>query len=315
MTKEGSETRLDILNQAKAPVIILALLLGVLSGALFIEHYYPDKGPMLAVFYKVLGVLFVLVFAWMLANLSRVFEHYCLRRIDPSVLEPTTVGVLGRITRLFIWGLIILFALQSLGLPISGLLALGGAGTLVIGLASRDLLANFFGALTIYLDRPFHVGEIISSPEKNIDGVVEHIGWRLTRIRRMNKHPIYVPNSLFSSVILENPSRMTHRQIKEYLIFRYEDIDKLPALWEEIQTMLDEHPDLDHQNLRFLVLSQLAPSALVAQLSCFTKVTETLPFLRVQEALFLRILQLARLHGCEVGLPAEASPVMSYSAK
>jgi len=74
-----------------------------------------------------------------------------------------------------------LVILQNLGFSISGVLAFGGVGGIAVGFAAKDLLANFFGGLTVYMDRPFVVGDWVRSPDKNIEGTVEHIGWRLTR--------------------------------------------------------------------------------------------------------------------------------------
>lgn len=94
-----------------------------------------------------------------------------------------------------------------LGFSLSGVLAFGGIGGIAVGFAAKDMLANFFGGLAIYLDRPFIVGEWIRSPDHEIEGTVEHIGWRQTRVRAFNKNPIYVPNSLFSTIVVETPTR------------------------------------------------------------------------------------------------------------
>lgn len=67
----------------------------------------------------------------------------------------------------------------------------------------------------IYFDRPFKVGDWIRSPDRQIEGTVERIGWRMTIIRTFDKRPLYVPNSVFSSIVVENPSRMLNRRIYE----------------------------------------------------------------------------------------------------
>ena len=71
---------------------------------------------------------------------------------------------------------------------------------IAIGFAAKDLLSNFFGGLFIYLDRPFAVGDWIRSPDREIEGTVEQIGWRVTRIRTFDKRPLYIPNSVFSQI-------------------------------------------------------------------------------------------------------------------
>ena len=69
-------------------------------------------------------------------------------------------------------------------------------------ITAKDLLSNFFGGLFIYMDRPFAVGDWIRSPDRELEGVVEKIGWRVTVIRTFDKRPLYVPNSVFSSFLI-----------------------------------------------------------------------------------------------------------------
>src|SRR5690625_5369845 len=79
-------------------------------------------------------------------------------------------------------------------------------------MAAQDLLANFFGGFTVFMDRPFSVGDWVRSPDREIEGIVEKIDWRITTIRKFDKRPMYVPNAMFTTMTLENPSRMSHRQ-------------------------------------------------------------------------------------------------------
>ena len=82
--------------------------------------------------------------------------------------DRTTMDALGKLAKLVVLVVAAITVAQTLGFQIGGLLALGGVGGIAVGLAAKDLLANFFGGLTIYLDRPFSVGEWIHSPEQSI---------------------------------------------------------------------------------------------------------------------------------------------------
>ena len=128
-------------------------------------------------------------------------------------LDPTTLHALAKLTRLSVVISAVLVALPTLGIEITALLAFGGVGGIAVGFAAQDLLSNFFGGLMIYLDRPFAIGDWIRSPDREIEGTVESIGWRLTLVRTFDKRPLYVPNSVFAKLALENPSRMTNRRI------------------------------------------------------------------------------------------------------
>ena len=76
---------------------------------------------------------------------------------------------------------------QTIGINIAGILAFGGVGGLAVGMAAKEMLSNFFGGLTIYLDQPFKVGDWINIPENKLEGTVEFIGWRQTTIRTFKK--------------------------------------------------------------------------------------------------------------------------------
>ena len=141
--------------------------------------------------------------------------------------------------------LAVLVILQSTGYSISGVLAFGGVGGLAVGFAAKDLLANFFGGLMIYLDRPFKVGDWIRSPDKEIEGTVVKVGWRLTTITTFDKRPLYVPNAFFTTISVQNPSRMSHRRIFETLGVRYSDAARLPVIIEKVKSMLYEHDEID----------------------------------------------------------------------
>lgn len=111
---------------------------------------------------------------------------------------------------------------RALGVNIAGLLAFGGVGGIAAGLAAKSLLANLFGGLSVYLDHPFRIGDWIRSPDREIEGTVEEIGWRRTLIRTFDMRPLYVPNALFMTISVENPSRMLNRRTFEKVGVRYE---------------------------------------------------------------------------------------------
>ena len=155
-----------------------------------------------------------------------------------------------------------LVIIQTLGYSVSGLLAFGGVGGLAVGFAAKDLLANFFGGLMIHLDRPFTIGDWISSTDREIEGVVESIGWRLTIIRAFDKRPIYIPNSLFTQIVVKNPSRMTNRRIYEAIGVRYEDASKVSSITQQIRELLKGDPEIDSQQTIIVNLNQFSPSSL-----------------------------------------------------
>jgi MscS family membrane protein len=220
-------------------------------------------------------------------------------------VDRTTVDALGKLTRLVTLVVAVLMVAQTLGFQITGLLALGGVGGIAVGFAAKDILANFFGGLTIYLDRPFSVGEWIRSPDKSLEGTVEYISWRHTRIRAFNKNPIYVPNSVFTTIVLENPSRMSNRRIKETIGLRYEDFDVVAPIVADIKEMLREHPDIDSTQTLIVNFNQFGASSLDLMIYTFTKTTVWVEYHEVKQDVLLRIGEIIARHGAEIAFPTQ----------
>ncbi|MCP3850609.1 MAG: mechanosensitive ion channel family protein [Gammaproteobacteria bacterium] len=221
---------------------------------------------------------------------------------DPAY-DVTTVQAITKLIRVsvFITGTLIM--LQELGVSVSGVLAFGGIGGMAIGFAAKDLLSNFFGGLMLYLDRPFAVGDWIRSPDRNIEGTVENIGWRLTLIRTFDKRPLYVPNSTFASISVENPSRMSHRRIKETIGVRYDDGDKLETILDEVRDMLCNHNGIDTAQTLMVNFNEFAPSSLDFFIYTFTKTTNWIKYHKVKQDVLFQIMAIIEKHGAEVAFP------------
>ena len=148
----------------------------------------------------------VVTVAWFLIRFARKLEdNFVASDIQNSKIDVGTANSIGHLARISVLITAGLLIMQVLNINIAPILAFGGAGTVIVGFAAKDLLANFFGALMIHLDRPFQVGEWICSPDRSIEGTVEHIGFRLTRIRTFSRNPLYVPNSVFTTI--SSPSK------------------------------------------------------------------------------------------------------------
>jgi MscS family membrane protein len=251
-----------------------------------------------------LAAMWVIGLWFMLRFIGRVGQNVVdLRRARGEDFDVTTVDALGKLGRLVILVLAALMAAQTLGFQVTGLLAVGGVGGIAIGFAAKDLLANFFGGLTIYLDRPFGVGEWIRSPDKSIEGTVEYISWRHTRIRAFNKNPIYVPNSVFTTIVVENPSRMSHRRIKETIGLRYDDFPVVAAIVADIKAMLREHPGIDQTQTLIVNFNQFGPSSLDLMVYTFTRTIVWVEYHEVKQDVLLKIGEIIARHGAEIAFP------------
>jgi len=243
--------------------------------------------------------------AWFLVRFIRRGEANLIaqNQARDKSYDRTTVDAVAKLLRLSVIITAALVALQTLGFSVSGVLAFGGIGGIAMGFAAKDLLANFFGGLTIYLDRPFAVGDWVRSPDREIEGTVEDIGWRLTRIRTFDKRPLYIPNSVFTTIAVENPSRMQNRRIYETIGIRYEDADKMDAIVHDVEKMLRGHEEIDDSKTLIVNFNAFAASSLDFFVYTFTNTTDWVYFHKVKQDILLRILDIVDQHGAEAAFP------------
>ncbi|NOZ54076.1 MAG: mechanosensitive ion channel family protein [Gammaproteobacteria bacterium] len=291
------------LHSIKKPISLIIWVLG-LSFAAHIAGGKTDSS-LVAYVDPVNDVLIIVAITWFLIRFIKHAEANIIesREAQGDPVDITTMDAVAKLLRLSITITAALVTLQTLGFSVSGVLAFGGVGGIAVGFAARDLLANFFGGLMVYLDRPFSVGDWIRSPDRNIEGTVEKIGWRQTMIRTFDKRPLYVPNATFTNVAVENPSRMTHRRIYETIGVRYDDADKMESIVNSIEKMLLNHPDIDSAQTLIVNFNKFAASSLDFFVYTFTRTTNWVEYHEVKQDVLLRIYKIIIEHNAEVAFP------------
>ena len=219
--------------------------------------------------------------------------------------DPTSARIVARVFKTTIFVIIILLFGEHFGMSLSGLMTFGGIGGIAIGMAGKDILSNFFSGLMLYFDRPFNIGDWVSSPDRNIEGTVVEIGWRITKIITFDHRPLYIPNSVFSSISVENPGRMTNRRIKTELGLRYEDSDKIGVIVDDIRTMLQQDKNIDTGQTLLVYFDAFADSSLNIMVYCFTKTTVWSEWLAVQQEVYLKIISIVKQHGADFAYPTQ----------
>ncbi len=293
-----------LIESVRAPMSVLVWVVGLAFAANIIET--ATGAAIFSAITPLRDVGVIVVIGWFLLRFIRHAECNIIARGEERQdieVDRTTVMAIGKLLRLSVIITGGLVMLQTLGYSVSGVLAFGGVGGVIVGFAAKDLLANFFGGLMILLDRPFAVGDWIRSPDKNIEGTVEHIGWRLTRIRTFDKRPLYVPNSVFANIAVENPQRMTHRRIYETIGIRYDDVDKMAAITAEVKQMLLEHPAIDQSQTLMVNFNTFAASSLDFFIYTFTHTTVWTEFHEIKHEILLKIHDIIAKHGAEVAFP------------
>jgi MscS family membrane protein len=292
-----------LIRAAKRPLPIAIWVIGLSFAASIAGK--ADGSALFDAVPDIRNVGVVICLSW---YLLRFISYVSLNIVEQRVakgeeVDRTTLDALSKLARLTVIITTILVVMQSFGFSVSGILAAGGIGGLAVGFAAKDLLANFFGGLTIYLDRPFSVGDWIRSPDKEIEGTVEYISWRHTRVRGFNKNPIYVPNALFTNIVVENPSRMTNRRIKETIGIRYDDIGVMDAIVADVKEMLKNHAEIDTAQTLIVNFNAFGPSSLDFFIYTFTKTTKWVHFHEVKQDVLLKVAGIIDRHGAQIAFP------------
>lgn len=300
-----------LMHAALKPLPMAIWVVGLAFAASIVRAEMHDDFFTFVPMLRDIGIM--LCVAWFFLRLiNESSENYlAVRKRNGEEVDHTTVDALSKLGKLTVVLTTVLVIMQTMGFSIAGLLAAGGIGGFAVGFAAKDLLANFFGGLTIYLDRPFDVGDWIRSPEKDIEGTVEMISWRHTRIRRFNKNPIYVPNALFTTIVVENPSRMSHRRLNLTIGIRYDDIKAMAPIVRDVKQMLIDHPEIDETQTLIVNFNQFSASSLDFMVYAFARTTVWVKYHEIREDVLLKIADIIAAHGAEIAYPTQTLHIAS----
>ena len=251
-----------------------------------------------------LKALFIVNLAWFFFNLVDMVDHYLGKWAarTETALDDHLAPLVRKTLRVFIIIMAGLMAIQSFGYPVTGVLASLGIGGLAFALAAKDTVSNIFGSLMIIFDRPFQIGDWIKAGD--MEGTVEEIGFRSTKIRTFAKTLISVPNNVIANMALDNFSRMPKRRIRLTVGVTY---DTSPAQMREavqkIRELLQNHPAIDQEF--FLVnFTDFGASSLDIMVYCFTTTTVWQEYLDAREDLCLKIMDTLEALGLEIAFPS-----------
>lgn len=255
--------------------------------------------------YPVSELLSAFHLGWYGFRVVDTMEKASLDQTETGKLDQTAVIGVAKICRLLLAIIMVIVGFDLLGLDPSGLIALGGVSGAALAFASRDLVANLFGGIMLYMDKPFKVGDWVRSPDREIEGTVEYIGWRITKIRTFDKRPIYVPNSIFNNITVQNPSRMTHRRINETIKIRYNDQQQVKAIVDEIREYLQGSELIAKDEIIIVNFNGFGASSLDILVYCMTVTIDWQTFHHHKETVLLDIADIVLNHGAEFAFPTQ----------
>jgi len=298
---DSTKTQIDdyFVDALSAPLKVLVWYGWIYFSMLQLKVDFPALGQIT----EYIDITPIVILAWGILRLISSIEKVMLER--EAKVDKDSIRLFTRLIKIaFVFVFVLGFA-QYFGYSVSSILTLGGVGGIVIGFAAKDMLANVFGGLMIQMDKPFSTGDWIRTTDKSIEGVVEKIGWRMTRLRTFNKNPVYVPNGIFATIPIETPSRMTNRQIHAIIGIRYDDIAQMSSIIEKVEKLLADHEHIDHEEPCRVYFDLFNASSLDFVIWAFSSVTDSSEFKKIKGKLLLDVADIIAKHGAEIAYPTQ----------
>lgn len=258
-----------------------------------------------------------IIFSWFLFRLKMLIVKEFTELYQTSVnrFDPILISIFSKIGTIVISFFSVMIIFQIIGIPLQTLTIFRGAFSIALGLAAQNVLGNFFGSLIILINRPFSVGDWISSPDKKVEGIVEEIGWNSTRIRTLERRPLHVPNSIFTHIVIMNSSLMYNRHIKQIIGLRYQDVDKIEKITYDIERMLRSHTEIDQDQSIMADWIEFGSHALHIEVYAFTKTTNRVLFRKVQQDICIKIVRIIQSYDADIANPSHFMHVINDKDK
>lgn len=215
------------------------------------------------------------------------------------------IPLIQKAVRTFLFVIAVILVVQNLGYSVSSLLAGLGIGGLAVALAAQETLGNFFGSISLVADRPFKVGDWIQVGNK-VDGDVEEIGMRSTKVRTWSKSLMSIPNKVLANEIIENWSKMPKRRVKQYIGVTYSTpADTMHDLVEDIRQLLREDEGVQ-QDFILVNFTDFGESSLQILVYYFTSTTAWLAYMDIRQRINIKIMKAVAARGASMAFPTRS---------
>ncbi|KGJ99215.1 hypothetical protein ND16A_0365 [Thalassotalea sp. ND16A] len=215
-----------------------------------------------------------------------------------ALLKPmvTTVKIVTVIVIVLNW-------LNDAGFNITAIITGLGIGSLAVALAAQKSLENVFGAFTLFFARPIKPGDMCKFG--NTQGRVEEIGLRSTKIRKLDRKVVHVPNSTIASMELENISEIDNRRYLKYFRIRLNTAtEKLKALVEAIRKLIEEHPNTIELE-RYVRFENIEDDAFIIVVNAYTTASGRVKYKELEEQINFQIMRIIDQQKVELAIPEQ----------
>ena len=217
--------RFEMTETMNKSLFSLSRLVGLIAGIQFLLYFIPmfQFAPKLTSLlikgFHILSIFFIIL---IIKNIAHILFNYLetLSKKTENTLDDQLVPVMEKLVAIVVWAIGIIYILDYLNVNVTALLAGISIGGLALALAAQDTVKNFFGSIMIFLDKPFQIGDWINF--QDVDGTVEEVGVRATRVRTFGNSITYVPNAILASSIIDNKGLRVYRRFKNEFQITYD---------------------------------------------------------------------------------------------
>ena len=234
-------------------------------------------------------------------------------RLRVSSVDSQLIRLVLRLITIVLAVAILVTGADHIGLPAYSVLAGLGVGGLAVALAAQQTLANLLGSIIIMVEKPFSIGHLIKV--QNLEGVVEDIGFRSTRLRTNYDSLVTIPSSQLVGSTIDNMELRHYRQMKTFLNLSYDTpIEKIEGFVEGVRHIILSHPDTRKDNIQ-VVFNELGAHSLDILVNFFFKLPSRIDELNQRERILFDILRLAESMQVEFAFPTQTLHIESLPSE
>lgn len=284
---------------------ILILLIPVLQLPITMNRY-------VVLTLRAIWPIFAIVFFYRLVNVFSLYFERVAERTE-STLDDQLVPLVRKVLKTFVVIVGALFILDNLDIDIMGIVAGLSIGGLAFALAAQDTIKNFFGSLMIFIDRPFQVGDWVTSGD--VDGTVEEVGFRSTRIRTFRNSVQYIPNGVITNQSVDNHGLRRYRRFHTQIALTYDTPPSVIEVFVEgLKEIVQKHPQT-RKDYYEIHLNEMANSSLNIMFYIFFEVPGWSDELRSRHEILISIIRLAEELGVNFAFPTQTLHMESFPEK
>jgi len=300
LTKK-TETELDdiVVNQIKYPIrfLFIIIALDLFFQFIFLNNDFTQL---------LLSSMLIIDVYWLIYAFTPAIQRFL---IDYSRHNEHLSYELGnfivRLIRLLILLLGLISLLYNFGINVTAFVASLGLVGMAFALAAKDTAANLFGSIALMLDQSIRIGEWIKV--NNVEGIVEDIGMRTTKIRTFEKSFVVVPNSIVANTNIENFSRRGIRRIKMVIGLTYDTTTaQMQKITYDLRSMLMAHEGIAHDQTLLIRFDRFEDSYLGIFVYTFTNTSDWARYLEIKEDINLKIMEIVEENGASFAFPSQS---------